>query len=272
MNIKSDPIIILGMHRSGTQIYAELLKEAGIFFGNDVKGHFESRSFRDLNKKILRIAHADWDNPVNIRFLFNEEISLRNTANLIDKEIKGNKFRKKYLGFLRLLQKDKKELWGWKDPRTTITFPVWNLIFPDAKFLIIYRNGIDVAKSLYAREEGRIGRVKNKAYSLRCRVMGEAYKLWEEYNYILQENLDKISSNRKLTVRYEDLLTNPDNELKRIFEFLCISMDNDLLEKMISRINKGNVYKFVNDKDLIRLYNKVKNRPLMKKFGYDSIL
>mgnify|MGYP001045581200 CR=1 FL=1 len=54
MGIEDSPIIILGMHRSGTKIFAEVLNEANIFFGKDLDGHFESKSFRKLNIKILR--------------------------------------------------------------------------------------------------------------------------------------------------------------------------------------------------------------------------
>lgn len=42
--------------------------------------------------------------------------------------------------------------WGWKDPRNTITLPIWLELFPNAKILHIRRHGVDVAQSLRKRE------------------------------------------------------------------------------------------------------------------------
>jgi hypothetical protein len=43
--------------------------------------------------------------------------------------------------------------WGWKDPRNSITLPVWLKLFPDARVIHIVRNGVDVAESLYRRQQ-----------------------------------------------------------------------------------------------------------------------
>src|SRR5213078_1316124 len=43
--------------------------------------------------------------------------------------------------------------WGWKDPRTVFTLPLWLQLFPKAKIINIVRNGVDVASSLSVREQ-----------------------------------------------------------------------------------------------------------------------
>ncbi|MBW1793701.1 MAG: sulfotransferase [Deltaproteobacteria bacterium] len=41
--------------------------------------------------------------------------------------------------------------WGWKDPRTTLTLPLWLKLFPKARIIHVIRNGIDSALSLWRR-------------------------------------------------------------------------------------------------------------------------
>lgn len=41
--------------------------------------------------------------------------------------------------------------WGWKDPVNTFTLPFWLDLFPEARVVHIFRNGVDIAQSLYTR-------------------------------------------------------------------------------------------------------------------------
>ena len=56
--------------------------------------------------------------------------------------------------------------WGWKDPRTTITFPIWLQVFPKAKILHILRNGVDVAISIYRRSLVQQMKFRNRVIPL----------------------------------------------------------------------------------------------------------
>lgn len=42
-------------------------------------------------------------------------------------------------------------LWGWKDPRTTVTLPFWKELVPDAKYVICLRNPADAVSSIQRR-------------------------------------------------------------------------------------------------------------------------
>ena len=57
------PIIIIGMHRSGTTMLAKFLGELGVFMGNDKEKNYESKFFQKLNKWMLSVAGCSWDNP-----------------------------------------------------------------------------------------------------------------------------------------------------------------------------------------------------------------
>ena len=63
------PIIICGMHRSGTSLVSRALESAGLFVG-DVKEHnHEAVFFLTLNQWMFEQLGASWDNPYNMRFI-----------------------------------------------------------------------------------------------------------------------------------------------------------------------------------------------------------
>ena len=59
--LRTDPVVILGMHRSGTTLLTRILSRLGIFVGHRLQATNEPIFFRDLDNKLLSIAHAAWD-------------------------------------------------------------------------------------------------------------------------------------------------------------------------------------------------------------------
>lgn len=141
----SVPIIILGMHRSGTSCLAGTLEQAGVYFGNvshnnkyNKKGNKENNEVIQLNDEILEYNKASWNIPPN-------KLSWNNYH-----EKKGEAIVREYNCVRNV------KYWGFKDPRTLLTLAFWNHLLPNAKYIGAYRNPASVAKSLYNREEIRI--------------------------------------------------------------------------------------------------------------------
>ena len=59
--LRTDPVVILGMHRSGTTLLTRILSRLGIFMGHRLQVTNEPIFFRDLDNKLLSIAQAAWD-------------------------------------------------------------------------------------------------------------------------------------------------------------------------------------------------------------------
>ena len=57
------PVILLGMHRSGTAMIARLLDALGLFQGSELQEDHESTWFLEINDLLLRRVNAAWDNP-----------------------------------------------------------------------------------------------------------------------------------------------------------------------------------------------------------------
>ena len=69
------PLIVLGMHRSGTSLVSRILARVGVHMGDDCNRHHESDFFRELNKLLFRAGHADWDYPLAMLPVFEDEMN-----------------------------------------------------------------------------------------------------------------------------------------------------------------------------------------------------
>lgn len=128
------PVIIAGMHRSGTSLVAGLLQRTGVDLGEKLipadawnrHGYhedaelvnFHGRIFRSLLPRGAR-GHADW--------------GWTETGTL---DLTGlHRFRP---AALRLAAERfaRSPRWGFKDPRTTLLLDFWHECVPDARFVL----------------------------------------------------------------------------------------------------------------------------------------
>jgi hypothetical protein len=84
-------------------------------------------------------------------------------------------------------------------------------IWPDAKFIHLVRDGRDVGRS--AIQMGMTG-------NLWC-----ATKRWEDAERTWERLKKRLPEDRRIEVRYEDLILNPVDNLRRLCEFIGVSYD-----------------------------------------------
>lgn len=267
-----DPIIVLGMHRSGTTMLGELLGELGVFLGDECEVHGESKFIMACNEDVLRVSHSAWDDTRNLSYLYEYPSRVAKFVEKLKNSVANKLFIQSYVGVTNAKAYFQcSSPWGWKEPRTTVLWPLWKGVFPQAKFIFLYRNGIDVAESLRRREPAQIDLV-NKSYpSLRCMKLSRAFKVWEEYN---EQYFDLKKQNPEveiLEICYEHLLENPRDNLRKIAQFLSLEVGADLIDKVSGDINSSRAYSFSSNQELLDFYTSVKNTPMMKKLGYDQI-
>jgi len=133
-------IVILGMHRSATSLVAGGIHKFGVPLGTKLipadssnpKGHWEDNDFRFLNDDILKSAGGSWHDPPS------------EMAIMAQKE-------KYNLRIKTLIEKKQQEIWGWKDPRTTLTIKLFVPHLENPHFICCFRNPVEVAKSLQKR-------------------------------------------------------------------------------------------------------------------------
>lgn len=120
--------VILGMHRSATSLVAEAMDSKVEM--NPTTKRFESQPFIDLNKKILNDAGGDWKNPPS-----------KEAIRAVDRDDE----------IVELIEKYEKELWGWKDPRTTLTIEKYWPYLKNPHIISCFRDPKEVGRSLQER-------------------------------------------------------------------------------------------------------------------------
>jgi GT2 family glycosyltransferase/glycosyltransferase involved in cell wall biosynthesis len=149
-------------------------------------GFWEHLGFVALNDELLNAVGGAWDLPP------------KTNENLSDERLDplGMKARLLIEGF------HSAQIWGWKDPRNSLTLPFWEDLLPGLKTLIIVRNPLEVAYSMRKRNG------TSYAFGLR---------LWEIYNRRLIEAAGKHG---RLFTHYDLFFENAEKELQRIANFV----------------------------------------------------
>ena len=153
--------VVLRMHRSATSLVAEGLERAGVCMGENHRNkiHWEDMRFMRLNDRILKAAGGCWHDPPfpknidMVRDQFDHEI-----AELVADENRKAKRGKYYL-------------WGWKDPRTVFTIRLFTPHLVNPHFIPVFRDPLDVAKSLQRRNGFSIERGYDLAQTYNYRII-----------------------------------------------------------------------------------------------------
>lgn len=274
------PLIVLGMHRSGTSLTVRLLRDLGIHMGDKLSRDAEAIYFQVINRRIYFTTGSSWSNIKSLRnAMLSEQFVQGQTEKSLNILFPKQPFHlsadiSKYFGpeLWKSLINGKRIFWGWKDPRTSLTFPIWLRIFPRARFLHIIRNGIDVAISMHRRAQKQrqnlLKRIVQIDYSPRTLDFMYCYQLWEDHMSFILENKDLIPQSNYMEMRYEDLLAKPEENLLLIANFMEYPMREDLLLAACGQINRKRLDNANNAKLYQDLIPSVADRPMMKHLGY----
>ncbi len=186
---------ITGAHRSGTSMVARLLHSCGLDLGpesdlmppapDNPDGFWENLSFVAMNDELLNELGGAWDLPPRAtRFAEKRFDAVRARARLLVSAFSRSK------------------VWGWKDPRNSLTLPFWRTIVPRLRTVIIVRNPLEVAYSLHQRN--------GVSFHL-------ALSLWGVYS---QHALSATTPKNRIVSHYDSFFHDPEAELRRILSFL----------------------------------------------------
>jgi len=189
-------VCIAGAHRSGTSMLTRLLHKCGLELGPESElmppqadnpdGFWENLRFVALNDEILNELGGAWDLPPDPSEDF--------------QNVRLDPLRKKARSLIDDFAFAK--LWGWKDPRNSLTLPFWQALLPALKVLIVVRNPLEVAYSMRSRN--------GTSYSFGLR-------LWEIYNRRL---IAAARGKESLVTDYDSFFEGPETTLKRIADFI----------------------------------------------------
>lgn len=285
------PVIIIGMHQSGTGLVSDLLNHAGIFMGHDLNENGNSELFEKLNSWMFLQAGATWDNPYNFAFI-DEGFSMK-VAKSIKRHLKGRQL-KPFLDEVRRRYSKVEKFdfdWGWSDPLNTFSLEIWKEIFSNPRIIHVYRNPMDVAASLKKQNElfkesmsegffnsikrrnleRRLSNEKIFSLSLRTYNLEESFKLWNEY-VVRAMDVEQTTGFKAYQLCYEDLVCNFKSETEKLFKFLGFSIPDGAFIEMQPKVEKEKCYTFLKDDTLNEFYQTIKNQSIMAELNYHDIV
>ena len=273
------PLIIIGMHRSGTGMIAQILENLGLFTGWKKQHNHETLFFMNINDWLLHQSCASWDYPEPFHFLL-ENKEIRALATDYMRSMVRIPAVASFLGWRKCLRYrsllNLNFSWGWKDPRNTYTLPLWLEIFPDAKVIHIRRNGIDVANSLVKREQRAFENKKSRYLarrafyrvrpkrggftdSIRCASLEGAFSLWEEYLKEAKKHVIAIGPGA-LELKYEDLVSEPYELLRQLADFCDLEVSDRDIQRVSVMMKKDRAYAYKESPELVAFAEEVGDR------------
>ena len=267
------PVIITGMHRSGTTMLSGLLSDIGVCMGWS-RANSEAVFFHKLNLAIERAINASWDNPENYTWFNACPEKKKEIIGWLKKKVGGPGSCLYYSRFGLFPSKQLTSIkgpWGWKDPRNTFTFDLWRDVFPGAKVIHVVRNAVDVAASLRQREINVPPPLFGPYSSFRVCDLGGGFSLWKAYVAKGRSIVPDNGEGDIMHLRYEDFLEAPTPVLRNIAAFCGTPVEDETLKRMTKKLDKSRSYSFMSDKELRGFYEKIKNDPLMAELGYSGL-
>ncbi len=207
-------VIVLGSPRSGTSATSGILKILGVAMDtgfdstedeyrnfNNPKGFFESKNVNNLNEKLFNLIAGKKDFHMEYSFLVN--------CDSIDKY--GNKIENDIEKFVLEASKNW-GIWGWKDPKTSLTMELFLPYVINPYLVIVRRASVKTAESM--------------ADSKMTKNLQEGVKLADFYDKSIKEFLSNHVDLPKIFVDYETLIKFPIQESKKLADFLELQLDN----------------------------------------------
>lgn len=183
----SQPIVILGMHRSGTSVVTELVRALGAYAGEpdalqipdlfNPNGYWEHKEAVAIDTELLDVLHANWT----------DRISHADVARLSQQQHDDALAR---IGRV-IASLEHHGPFVLKDPRMSLLFPLWREALDAPVCVIVWRHPLAVARSLMTRDR------KPFAVSLAA---------WEHHYRTIFRDTAGLP---RVLVSYEELLANP---------------------------------------------------------------
>jgi hypothetical protein len=214
---QSAPIFVIGVARSGTTLLSMMLDSH-----SRIAIPYESHFFVEYHKQhhgkvfdrpeerlalveqiLAEPAVKEWD--VTVR---PEEVDLTRCTTL------GATIDQIFQGYARKCNKD---VWGEKSPPYTLYVYMIEKMFPNARYVHLIRDGRDVALSLMEKSWGPGDFVASLEY-------------WARNISCARRMLYMLPEDKYIEVRFEQLVSEPEPEMRRVMRFLGFEFEPTMLD------------------------------------------
>ena len=236
-NLQFKPVFIIGCGRSGTSMLGWTLGEHPAVHFLEEPAFIYNRIFPEMD-----LFGLVKNSNVQPKLIFDES----------DFEI--SKANQLYHTFHRKLIFWNKKVLIEKMPTNVFRLELMHKIFPNARFIFIQRNGLEVAKSIEGRGPLWFGRngIKWKLLKSHASAIGTILPLldsieepfekglleWRISMDLMESFISKIPISAYIIVKYSKFVENPVSETEKIFDFIGLAgaeKVNDFIVKNIKR-------------------------------------
>ncbi len=239
---ESSPLVIGGNGGSGTRLVAEILIQAGLFMGYDLNRSSDNLLFTYLFKRPIRHAPYLKENKPRSDALFalHEKLFLRN-ARLTLKELGlvvqagRDHVAGPYYGRRWILERWQKMMWleksvnfakgwGWKEPHSMFFLRGVTGYYPQLKFILVLRDGLDMAFSKNVQQF--------RYWSFAYDIDGAQSSVENRFEFWYRSNLDVIRFGRTqmdanfLVLKFEDLCMKPKETISQLLQFAGLGVSD----------------------------------------------
>ncbi|WP_181346817.1 sulfotransferase [Thalassobacillus sp. CUG 92003] len=230
-----NPFFIVGSGRSGNTLLRTMLTKK-----DDIVIPPESFVLGEAIRKFKMYRHMEWPDlcgvfcavferhhgfprwGIDLREFYKEAIQFEPKHRNLEYLVHA------FYSFYGSQKKPEATRWGDKTPINTFSLKLINNVFKDSQFVHIIRDGRDVVNSY----------VKAGLYE---DVQGAAER-WNRSIHIAREFGEKVGPDRYHEVYYEDLVREPEREIKAICTFLNIDYTPEMLDNTKGVQDLGDTY------------------------------
>lgn len=207
------PVVCGGVGGSGTRLLALILQELNFFMGKEL----------NQSKDLLLMGRV----LPNLRKMLSESNP--------DTLLKASSFINESLYDVQKIMMDDIDArhydgWGWKVPPNFFLIEYLNNVFPNAKYIHLIRNGLDMAYSSNSnqlRNWGFFFDIVPSELELEKRKNAFLLKYWVAANNFAISNAEQYMGHNFLLLNFEELCLFPDKSINRICDFLSITVSKE---------------------------------------------
>lgn len=183
------PLLVCGMHRSGTSLTASLFHAAGVRLGDQLlganhgndRGHYEDLGIYEFHRTALRSQGLGTEG-----FVATGTVAVPEALQPVGRRLAAERCRAG-------------GVWGWKEPRTVLFLDYWEAILPQARYVFVFRRPWDVVDSLFRRGDETFA--ANPAF---------AAEVWLHYNRTILDFVRR-HDDRCLVVEVDQVAAAPED-------------------------------------------------------------
>jgi len=206
-------IFLIGLPRSGTTLLQALLRQHSKIFTYSEAGILLHPLFALKEGGLIAPAYSGRDVLGQLQDL------LEVCENGVETYLEAVRALANTL-YSSCLKKSGKELFVDKTPMYYLIVREIYKIFPEAKFILLMRNPLSILSSIArAWFHGKCNQILNHPVYMQTIMLGP----------LAMVDALSVLKDRSVSLRYEDLVTNPKQELERICAYLGIEFDDKML-------------------------------------------